>query len=152
MLSIFLVSCLHFEIISFRLFNSLSLENKIWNLSLRHNMHLFITREYTLAFSFMYHFIDISCLSFFLSHTYCETLVLFFLVSCLKEFLSLCSAYVNVFSVRPIECGESSAVLFDLILQPQKTLDCKQSPLRGQETFTLQLQCGFGEVGHFFLS
>ena len=46
---------LHFEIISFRLFNSLSLENKIWNFSLRHNMHLFVIGEYALAFSFMYH-------------------------------------------------------------------------------------------------
>ena len=61
--------CLHFEIILFHLFNSLSFENKIWNFSLRHNMNLFVITEHALVFSLMCHLNDISCLYFCLSHT-----------------------------------------------------------------------------------
>ena len=94
--------CLHFEIILFRLFNSLSLKNKIWNFSLRHNMHLLLAGEYALAFPFMYHLNDISCLSFFLSHTYFESLVLSFLVSYLKEFLRV---FNPILRGRGVDCG-----------------------------------------------
>ena len=51
-----------------------------------------------------------------------------------------------MFSERPIEYRESSAVLFDVTLQPYTTLDCMESPLKGQDSFTLKLQCGFGKV------
>ena len=51
-----------------RLFNSLSLENKIWNYSLRYGMQLFVTGEYALAFSFMYHLNDISYVPFFVPY------------------------------------------------------------------------------------
>ena len=43
MLSLCLFLCLHFEIVLFCLFSSLSLESKIWNFSFRHNVHLFVT-------------------------------------------------------------------------------------------------------------
>ena len=140
-------SCQHFEIISFRLFSSLSLKNKIWNFSLRHAS--FCHRG---MFFGIFFYVPLKWYALFiiLFVQYVIWKVVAILLSLLFKgvlmFIQLIFIYLFFFFIKPIWCGESSAVLFDVILQAQTTLNCRQPPLRGQDCFALQLQYGFGEA------
>ena len=124
----------------------LSLKNKIWNFSLRHasfcnrgicfGIFFYVSLKWYVLFIVLFvPYVVWKVVAILLSFVFKGDLV----------FIQLIFIFLFFF-VKPIWCGKSSVVFFDVILQPQTTLNCRKPPLRGQNSFALQLQCGFGEA------